>query len=155
MHYIYAHNCRMHREVQSYTLSKVRQEMNLAYLSMTLLCVTGGRGSLSLAQGSVSIANQVFSKFLGRQPHVRSDLGVPETSKEDRMKLALSKLADIMKDSSIANRNPHSPISFSCLPQGVIQAQTDLLVQSRKGRQDAFSPVGSDGKPLRRYIITL
>ncbi|KAF8631234.1 hypothetical protein AX15_002563 [Amanita polypyramis BW_CC] len=113
--------------------------------------VKGGRGALSLVQGSVSIVNQVFSKFLGRQVRVRSDLGVPEIAREERMKMALLKLAEIAKDTSIAKRNPSCPISFSCLSQRAVQTQIDLLAQYREGRQDAFSPVGPDGKPLRMY----
>jgi len=65
--------------------------------------------------------------------------------------MALLRLADIMGNATISRRSPTSPISFSCLPQETVQAQTDLLSQYRKGERQAFSPLGPDGKPIRRY----
>ena len=81
---------------------------------------------------------------------MRSDLKPPEASKEERMRVALLKVASIMNDTTLAKRDPLSPISFSCLPQDVVKSQNDLLAQYKKGRDTAFSPLGPDGKPIRK-----
>lgn len=115
------------------------------------ILLLGGSGSLSIIPGHASIANQVFAKFLSRLPHTRSDLTPPSMSKEARMKLALSELADIMEDPTIASRDPLSSLSFSCLPPEVAKTQTECLAQHRKGLGKAFSPLGPDGRPIRKY----
>lgn len=119
-----------------------------------LFFVIGGGGALGLVQSSVSVSNQVFAKFLARQPHMGSVLKVPEATRDECMKLALLRLADIMGNAAISRRSPLSPISFSCLPQEIVQTQTDLLTQYRKGENQAFSPLGPDGKPIRRYVAS-
>jgi hypothetical protein len=83
-----------------------------------------------------------------------SDLKVPEVSRDERMKTALLRLADIIGNAVISRRSPLSPISFSCLSQEIVQTQTDLLTQYRKGENEAFSPLGPDGKPIRRYTAS-
>lgn len=67
------------------------------------------------------------------------------------MKVALKKLAEFMDDPSLASRNPLSSMSFSCLPPDVVKSQTDSLVFHGRGQKTAFSPLGSDGRPLRKY----
>ncbi|KAF8640140.1 hypothetical protein AX17_001376 [Amanita inopinata Kibby_2008] len=116
-----------------------------------LYTVKGACGTLSIVPGTASITNQVFTKFLSRQPHARSDLVNPKTSKEDRMKTALSRLAVMTRDQTIAKRNPRSSLSFCCLSQDVVLSQTNLLKHYQKGKNQAFSPLGPDGKPIRRY----
>ncbi|KAK2466402.1 hypothetical protein APHAL10511_002044 [Amanita phalloides] len=116
-----------------------------------LYSVKGGGAGLALVQSSVSITNQVLAKFLARQPYVGSVLRAPEVARDDRMRTALMRLADIMSDSAITRRDPLSPISFSCLTQDIVQTQTDLLTQYRSRENQAFSPLGVDGRPIRRY----
>lgn len=107
---------------------------------------------LSIIPGHASIANQVFAKFISRLPHKRSKPTHPQTPKSERMKTALSTLAKIMGDESIANRDPMSSLSFCCLPTDVVNKQMDMLVQFRKKLKNAVSPLGPDGRPLRRYV---
>jgi hypothetical protein len=107
---------------------------------------------LSIIPGHASIANQVFAKFISRLPHKRSEPPHPHTPKPERMKAALFALAKIMGDESIANRDPLSSLSFCCLSTDVVNSQMDTLAQFRKRLKNAFSPLGPDGRPLRRYI---
>src|ERR1700733_12329496 len=107
---------------------------------------------LSIIPGHASIANQVFAKFISRIPHTRSESPHPQTPKLGRMKAALSTLAKIMGDESIANRDPMSSLSFCCLPADVVNNQMDALAQFRKRLKNVFSPLGPDGRPLRRYV---
>jgi hypothetical protein len=107
---------------------------------------------LTIIPGHASIANQVFAKFISRLPHKRSELTPPETPKRERMKKALTTLADIMGDSSIANRDPLSSLSFCCLSPEVVKRQTEKLARYRKRLDHVSSPLGPDGRPLRRCI---
>lgn len=108
---------------------------------------------MSIIPGSASIANQVFAKFVSRLPHVRSDLHPPKTPISERMKVALHKLADIMEDPGFSSRDPMSPLSFSCLPPDIAKSQEDALIMYRKGQCRAFSPIGIDGRPPRKWVV--
>ncbi|KAF9076617.1 Alpha/Beta hydrolase protein [Rhodocollybia butyracea] len=119
-----------------------------------LYTVKGGGGALNIVPGTASITNQVFSKFVSRLPHHRSDLIPSSTSKEERMALALSKLGQLTNDSSIASRDPASPMSFSCLTPESVQGQNESLELYRKGEAAAFDPCGPDGRPIRRFSDT-
>ncbi|KAJ7590766.1 alpha/beta-hydrolase [Mycena floridula] len=110
-----------------------------------------GSSSLSIVPGHASIATQVFCKFLSRQPHIRSDIVPPKIPTPQRMTEALAKLADYIGDPRIASRNPMSSLSFSCLELAAVQNQTQSLKLYRKGELEAFSPLGPDGKPIRRF----
>lgn len=111
----------------------------------------GAAGLLSIIPGSASIVNQVIAKFLSRFPHRRSDLVPPALSVEVRMTTALQNLARVSSNGSIATRNPLSSLSFSCLPKDIVKAQEELITQYARNRHQAFSPLGPDGKPLRKY----
>ncbi|OBZ71835.1 hypothetical protein A0H81_08215 [Grifola frondosa] len=100
---------------------------------------------------SSSIVNQVLHKFLSRQPKTRSDLRPPAIPLLERMKMALGKLAEFKNDPSIAERDPRTPISFSCVPDDVANSQLELSVLFMKGQMNAFNPLGSDGRPLRKF----
>lgn len=116
-----------------------------------LFTVKGGAGNLNIVPGHASIMNKVFTTFLGRLPHVRSELVPPETDKTERMKAALSALAEIAGDSSIASRDPSSSLSFSCLSHDAMERQMETLKQYRERKTPTFSPLGPDGRPLRRF----
>lgn len=73
--------------------------------------------------------------------------------KADRMKTALNDLAEITGDTTITSRDPLSSLSFSCLPPEIVKSQMDALQQYRNGLQKAISPLGSDGKPVRKYAV--
>ena len=67
-----------------------------------------------------------------------------------RMKNALAQLAIWADDPSIANRDPTCPMSFSRVPPDILQEQVRGLDAYRQGELTAFSPLGLDGRPLRK-----
>lgn len=112
----------------------------------------GGTSSLSIVPQNASLLHKVFINFLSRLPHVGSDLTSPVPDRMERMKTALGKLAELMGDPAIATRDPSSSLSFCCLSQGIIHKQSENLKRYRKGIFTAFSPLGLDGRPLRRWV---
>ncbi len=59
----------------------------------------------------------------------------------------LSELAD---DPSIAQRDPLSPMSFSRISLAVQGLQVENYTAAARGAKKAFSPLGSDGRPMRK-----
>lgn len=118
-----------------------------------LYTVKGGSNSLSIVPAHASIANQVFAKFLGRLPLSRSDLVPPEMPRAERMKIALTCLAETMADADMAFRDPLSSLSFSCLPPETIQRQTEALYNYKKeiATCRSFAICGPDEHSLLRY----
>ena len=106
------------------------------------------QGYLSLM--SASIVNQVFIKFLSRQPPARSDSYCSALLSQDRLRTALELLAKIRGEPSIAERDPLSSLSFSCASAEVIKSQEETRATYEKGQRNAFSPLGLDGRPLRK-----
>ncbi|KAF7301588.1 hypothetical protein MIND_00724300 [Mycena indigotica] len=114
--------------------------------------VKGGGGYLSITPGTASIVNQVFVKFLSRLPKARSDRPEHITSVQERMQEALNVLESITGNTHLSSRNPMSPLSFSCLADGVVRTQTEQLANYRKGQTLAFCPLNPlTQRPLRRY----
>ncbi|KAG1780413.1 hypothetical protein EV702DRAFT_964801 [Suillus placidus] len=111
----------------------------------------GAKACLNILPGSASIVNQVFSKFLAQQPRTRSDLLPPKLSIRERSKVALSKLAEFVGIPSIAQRDPCSPLSFSCVKTDVAKSQLENLMFYAKDLKKAYCPLGRDGRPLRKY----
>ncbi|KAG2159059.1 alpha/beta-hydrolase [Suillus bovinus] len=116
-----------------------------------LYVVKGAKACLNIVPGSASIVNQVFSKFLARQPRTRSDLLASKVTMRERSKVALAKLAEFVGDSSIAQRDPCSPLSFSCVKDDVAKSQLENLMFYAKDLDKAYCPLGRDGRPLRKY----
>ncbi|KAJ7672870.1 Alpha/Beta hydrolase protein [Mycena rosella] len=120
-------------------------------LKAVLYTVKGGGGYLSIPPGTASIVNQVYAKFVSRLPHVRSDRVKPALTLAERMKDALGTLEAVTGDANVRSRDPLSPLSFSCLPEEVVQQQSEGLRAYRKGQTLAFLPLGPTGRPIRRY----
>lgn len=76
-------------------------------------------------------------------------------ARRQRIAEALLKLSDLMDDTSIAGRDPASPLSFSCVTPEVLQSQNDVLHKQMLDEHLSFSPLGMDGRPCRRYPILL
>ncbi|EJF63051.1 alpha/beta-hydrolase [Dichomitus squalens LYAD-421 SS1] len=114
-----------------------------------LFTVKATHGYLCLL--SSSIVNQVLNKFLTRQPPARSDLEPPEIPLPQRMRMALEQLSEYTDDPSIAERDPHSPLSFCCVTEEVRKSQEELNRIYSEGESSALSPLAPDGRPLRRY----
>ncbi|TFY58564.1 hypothetical protein EVJ58_g6343 [Rhodofomes roseus] len=117
--------------------------------SASIFPVKASQGYLSLM--SASIVNQVFMKFLVRQPPARSDPLRLEEPLVDRMRTALSALGTVRNDPSIADRDPLSPLSFSCASAEIVRSQEETRTTYEKGQRTAFSPLGLDGRPLRKF----
>ncbi|KAI9063425.1 alpha/beta-hydrolase, partial [Trametes sanguinea] len=111
--------------------------------------VKAAHGYLSIL--SSSIVNQVLNKFLTRQPPARSDLDPPAIPLADRMRMALAQLAEWQDDPSIADQDPLSPLSFSCVTEEVRKSQDEIYSIYAEGTETAFSPLAPDGRPLRKY----
>ncbi|KAH9918146.1 uncharacterized protein B0H18DRAFT_1086887 [Fomitopsis serialis] len=117
--------------------------------SASIFPVKASQGYLSLM--SASIVNQVFIKFLSRQPPARSDPLRLEGPLADRMRTALATLGKVRSDPSMVDRDPLSPLSFSCASAEVIKSQEETRATYEKGQRTAFSPLGLDGRPLRKF----
>jgi hypothetical protein len=59
-------------------------------------------------------------------------------------------LADLAGDSTIAERDPLSPMSFSRISVAVQRLQVENYMAAAKDAKKAFSPLGSDGRPMRK-----
>lgn len=97
--------------------------------------------------------NQVLNKFLTRQPHARSDLHEPEIPLPERMRAALAQLAEWEDDPALADQDPLSPLSFSCVTDEVRKSQDELYAIYQEGMHIAFSPLAPDGRPLRKCVF--
>ncbi|KAL6306711.1 Alpha/Beta hydrolase protein [Sparassis latifolia] len=118
----------------------------------SLYLVKTSHAYLSLC--SSSIVNQVFLKWLRRQPAARSDLRKPMSTAalSDRMMSALEQIGQWRRDPGFTmEKNPLSPIHFSCLSKEVCKSQEEMIASFEKGERAAFSPLGMDGRPLRKY----
>ncbi|KAI0921978.1 hypothetical protein AcW1_004187 [Taiwanofungus camphoratus] len=115
----------------------------------TVFPVKAAQGYLSII--SASIVNQVLNKFLSRQPPAGSEVKRPQVPLADRMKTALEKLAQFRNDPSYADRDPLSPLSFSCVTPEVCRSQEETRAMYAKGERTAFSPLASDGRPIRKF----
>lgn len=68
------------------------------------------------------------------------------------MAAALDTLADLVGNSAIAERNSMSPLSFSLVSSDVETSQCNILKTFHRGQNTAFSPLGPDGRPVRKYV---
>ena len=115
--------------------------------------VTGATGSLTLMSSTASIVNRVFSQFLSEVRCITGNDSLPPPAPITRMKEALSTLAEIAGDPSIADRPPLSCLSFSCLGPEARKTQLETLELYAKDLDKAFSPLDACGRPLRRLVI--
>ncbi|KAK7061358.1 Alpha/Beta hydrolase protein [Favolaschia claudopus] len=120
-------------------------------LKSIIYSVKGGGGYLSIPQGTASIVNQVYVKFVSRLPRARSDPLDPSISIEERMQEALAKLEQFTGNTALRMRDPVSSLSFCCLPDEIIHQQAEQLKLYRKGQSLAFLPLTPTGRPIRRY----
>ncbi|KAI0313260.1 alpha/beta-hydrolase [Amylostereum chailletii] len=130
---------------------ELKEQLCNAVGGVNLCVIKGSAGFLSVIPSCASILNKFFVKFLARLPHARSDLRPPAIPINERMKSALVNLAQMYDDQSIASRDPRSPMSFSLVPPSVEKLQTDALRLYARDERKAFSPLSSDGRPIRKY----
>ena len=99
---------------------------------------------------TASVCNRVFLQFLSRLPEARSELRPPKDPLEVYISHALEILADLADDPSIADRDPLSPMSFSRISVAVQRLQVENYMAAAMEARKAFSPLGSDGRPMRK-----
>ena len=115
-----------------------------------LICASvGAQGCLSVVPDSASIANRVFASFLANLPAARSDSLPVVVPFRD----ALQRLAEIMHDPEIGNREPSSPMAFSCVPTTAMRVRAGIYARAALGHRGAFSPLNQSGRPTRRYVV--
>jgi DNA-nicking Smr family endonuclease len=71
------------------------------------------------------------------------------------MTSALERLAEFSGDATIADRDPHSPLSFSLITPEEEKETLERIYTYARGQRDAFSPLRPDGWPIRRYVSLL
>jgi hypothetical protein len=103
-----------------------------------------------------SIVNKAFTSFLAAQSGSGQDGAKPvdpdlfTITIEEFMQRGLNKLADLKDDPSITERDPRSPLSFSCTTPEIVKHQEEMMRKFIDGQQKAFSPLGTDGRPIRK-----
>lgn len=80
------------------------------------------------------------------------DIRCPIKSLEGTMRGALERLALLRDAPAIAKRDPLSAMSFSCCEDEAAQVHIDMVRAYGKDQSKAFSPLGSDGRPVRKYV---
>ncbi|KAI0005158.1 alpha/beta-hydrolase [Russula compacta] len=116
-----------------------------------LYTVKGGQGYISVVPTTASVCNRVFLQFLSRLPHAQSELRSRREPLEVYISRALETLAELAGDPSIAERDPISPMSFSRISAAVQRLQVENYMAAAKEARSAFSPLGSDSRPMRKY----
>lgn len=96
-----------------------------------------------------SIVNQTLVKFLNRLPRARSEIKPPPVSVPQRMREALDTLAELTGDSSLSGKDAMCPLNFSCAPPDICKSQAKSRETYAKDAAHAFSPLRSNGKPIR------
>ncbi|KAI0069187.1 alpha/beta-hydrolase [Artomyces pyxidatus] len=130
---------------------RVRDELVNARYGAQLYLLRGARGGIGTIPGHASVANRVFASFLDRLPLARSDICPPAEPIEQRMARALKILAEFTGDPHIVHRDPLSAMAFSCVPRDVQRRLTEQFATLSKAEHPAFSPLSSDGRPIRKY----
>ncbi|KAI0347009.1 alpha/beta-hydrolase [Trametopsis cervina] len=102
---------------------------------------------------SASIVNQVLRKFVNRQVQLKkpSELRPVKETLAEFMGGGLARLAELQDNPNILLRDPCSPLSFSLVPPELEKMQMQLLEEHAKDQRKAFSPLGPDGRPIRKF----
>ncbi|KAH8102211.1 alpha/beta-hydrolase [Cristinia sonorae] len=116
---------------------------------VTLYPVKSSTGLITIF--SASIVNKVFSTFLSRLPPARSDRPAPKKSLARTMEVGLQRLAEYANDVSVVLRDPLSPLSFSRVTEEVRRSQEETYRTFEMGQRKAFSPLGPNGRPIRKF----
>jgi hypothetical protein len=99
---------------------------------------------------TASVCNRVFLQFLSRLPEAQSELRPPKDPLEVYISHGLAILAALSDDPTIAGRDPLSPMSFSRVAIHVQKLQEENYMAAAREAKKAFSPLGSDGRPMRK-----
>ncbi|KIP09848.1 hypothetical protein PHLGIDRAFT_34214 [Phlebiopsis gigantea 11061_1 CR5-6] len=114
-----------------------------------------GAGYLSVVHASV--VNKSLFSFLSAQPRPGSSedraanqriYAIPH---REFMAAGLRRLAHLKGDAEIKDRNPCSSLSFSCATDDIVRNQEEMMAKYVEGQQQSFSPLGPDGRPIRKF----
>ncbi|CAL1702087.1 unnamed protein product [Somion occarium] len=114
-----------------------------------LQLVHGRVGFITLVRSS--IVNQLFSKFLATLERPGPHDECAASSLKFTMSRALQRLSLLKKDPSMRQRDVLTPLSFSCCDDETAQKHIELVKSYAKGQRSAFSPLGADGRPIRKF----
>lgn len=130
--------------------------------------VEGGSGMMNLLPDFSKTVNQTLYRFLQRLPPIdvvdntwgqtlghTSDWTPASAARESllqRMRQALHDLARIQGNPQMAQRDPHSPLSFSCVPAELECQQMQLIYRYAMDQENAFNPVGPTGHLKHRWL---
>ncbi|KAI0069186.1 alpha/beta-hydrolase [Artomyces pyxidatus] len=141
---LHGENNALHPIKHAQQLSEDLQNSNVS-----LSVLKGCAGYLSLIPTCASILNKIYVKFVSRIPPPESTpLPVPIPIS---MKRALATLAGLVDRPMITMRDPMSPMSFSVVTPEVEKQQREVFISFIRGQTAAFSPLGEDGRPLRKF----
>lgn len=101
-----------------------------------------------------SIVNQTLYKFLNRLPRVRTEIKPPSVSVPQRMRQALDTLAELTGDLLFSEKDAMCSLSFSCVSPEICRIQVKSRESYAKDAAFAFSPLQSNGRPIR-YVLTV
>jgi len=96
-----------------------------------------------------SIVNQTLVKFLTRLPEARSDIRPPPVPVPQRMRGALETLAELTGDPSFSGKDAMCSLNFSCVSPEICKIQVKTRESYAKDAAQAFSPLQSNGRPIR------
>ena len=73
-------------------------------------------------------------------------------SHKEFMTSGLKRLARLKGDQDVLQRDPCSSLSFSCATDDIVKNQEEMMAKYVEGQQQAFSPLGPDGRPIRKWV---
>ncbi|KAI0698873.1 Alpha/Beta hydrolase protein [Cytidiella melzeri] len=130
---------------------QLSQDMSNVQNGATIFRVKTTAGYISII--GASIVNQVLCKFLSRLPRSETPSKLLPVKERlvDFMGRGLARLAELKDKADLFLRDPCSPLSFSCMSAEEEKRQMDGIIEFAKDARKAFSPLGIDGRPMRKF----
>ncbi|KAG8955931.1 hypothetical protein FRC04_006379 [Tulasnella sp. 424] len=122
-----------------------------------LQVIRGGQECLHLPQSSAGFVNRFLCQFvttIEREMQENPNNNVPSPLPKklsDYMKGGLDILAELMDDQKVKKREAKSIFSFSRTPPEGAKGMEAFIGQFKNGEKQAYSPLGKDGQPLRKF----
>ncbi|KAG8907819.1 hypothetical protein FRB99_001992 [Tulasnella sp. 403] len=115
----------------------------------------GGQECLHLPQSSAGFVNRFLYQFVTTLERENPSTGpnqAPLPKKlSEMMKPALELLAEIHGEPKIKKREAKSMFSFSRAAPEAVKGMEQFIGMFKKDEKNAFSPLGKDGQPLRKF----
>ncbi|VDC02521.1 unnamed protein product [Peniophora sp. CBMAI 1063] len=119
-----------------------------------VVTVKGGRGYMAIQPEFASVINRVYAQFLARLPCHDQGLRTSVEPLNARLRRALDDLADLTGDYTLADARDQevlNSMSFSRSSYKSQQAAAKTYKSFMVRQKNAFSPLMSNGRPMRRY----